>query len=197
MCTVHASADARTAIEMRSVCAVAATSAFDAGIRKPRAGGVGPRCEGSFLIMLPRKILVPTDFSEHADHALEYAVTLAAQLDATIHLVHSVSVAMAGLPEVGIAYGAMMMETTTKEAQNELDTRVARYRSCVSLAPVRIEIGDPRDVIDQVAKTIGADLIVMGTHGRRGLRRMLLGSVAETVVRSAPCPVLTVRTKHS
>lgn len=146
---------------------------------------------------LPRTILVPTDFSEYADHALVYAVNLAAQLDATIHLVHAITIAVAGIPELGVAYGAMMMETSTKKAQEALDTRVAQYRDRVSLAPTRIEIGDARDVIERVAGTIGADLIVMGTHGRRGLRRMLLGSVAETVVRSAPCPVLTVPTPRS
>jgi nucleotide-binding universal stress UspA family protein len=144
---------------------------------------------------LPRTILVPTDFSEYADHALAYAADLARPLDATIHLVHAISVGMAGLPELGVAYGAMMMESQTKAAQNALDTRAARYRDRASLAPVRIEIGDPRDVIDSIAAAIDADLIVMGTHGRRGIRRVLLGSVAEAVVRSAPCPVLTVRTK--
>jgi len=144
---------------------------------------------------IARTILVPTDFSEYADHALAYAVNLAAQLDATIHLVHAISVPAAGIPELGVAYSSLMMESTTKEAQRELDERATLYRDRVSLGPVRVEVGDARDVIDQVAKTIGADLIVMGTHGRRGLRRMLLGSVAETVVRSAPCPVLTVHSK--
>lgn len=145
---------------------------------------------------LPRTILVPTDFSEYADHALAYAVDLAVALDATIHLVHAISVGMAGLPEMGVAYSAMMMESTTKAAQEELEARATRYRDRVAIAPVRIEIGDAREVVDQVAKLIDADLIIMGTHGRRGLRRMLLGSVAETVVRSAPCPVLAVPTKH-
>ena len=87
------------------------------------------------------------------------------------------------------------MESRTANAQVALDALVARYSDRVSMAPVRIEIGDARDVIDRVAELIGADLIVMGTHGRRGVRRMLLGSIAESVVRSAPCPVLTVRTK--
>jgi len=146
---------------------------------------------------LPRTILVPTDFSEYADQALDYAVGLATPFDATIHLVHSISIGMAGLPEIGVAYGAMMMESSTKEAQDALDARVLRYRDRAAIAPVRIEIGDAREVIDRVAKAIGADLIVMGTHGRRGLKRMLLGSVAESVVRTAPCPVLTVRPKHS
>ena len=144
---------------------------------------------------IARTILVPTDFSEDADHALAYAVNLATQLDATIHLVHAISVPAAGVPELGVAYSSMMMESIVKEAQKSLDERTTLYRDRISLGPVRVEVGDARDVIDQVAGTIGADLIVMGTHGRRGLRRMLLGSVAETVVRSAPCPVLTVRSK--
>lgn len=145
---------------------------------------------------IARTILVPTDFSEYADHALAYAVKLAAQLDATIHLVHAIAVPAAGIPQLGVSYSSLMIETSAEDAQRELEMRVARYRDAVSLGPVRVEVGDARDVIDQVAETIGADLIVMGTHGRRGLRRMLLGSVAETVVRSAPCPVLTVRTKN-
>lgn len=145
---------------------------------------------------LPRIILVPIDFSEYADEALAYAADLAAQLDGTIHLVHAITIPTLGVPELGVAYSSMMMESATKGAQDALDLRVARYRDRVSLAPVRIEVGDAREVIDRVAAEIGAHLIVMGTHGRRGLRRMLLGSVAETVVRSAPCPVLTVRTKH-
>jgi nucleotide-binding universal stress UspA family protein len=145
---------------------------------------------------LARTILVATDFSEQADHALEYAAELGRQLDATIHLVHSIIVPVLGVPEMGVAYGSMMIELQTKKAQNALDACAARYRDRVSLAPTRLEIGDAREVIDRVAVEIGADLIVMGTHGRRGVRRMLLGSVAESVVRSAPCPVLTVRPKR-
>ena len=142
---------------------------------------------------LPRTILVPTDFSEHADHALEYAAGLAARLDAKVHLIHAITIPSAGMPEMGIAYGALSIETLTKQAQAALDAREARYRDRITLAPVRLEVGDARDVIDRAAADVGADLIVMGTHGRRGIRRMLLGSVAESVVRSAPCPVLTIR----
>ena len=145
--------------------------------------------------MLPRKILVATDFSEPADAALEYAAVLGAQLDATLHLVHTITVPSMGISEMGVAYTSMTIESATKAAQAELDLRVAKYRDRVSLAPPRLEVGDARDVIDGVAEVIGADLVVMGTHGRRGLRRVLLGSVAESVVRSAPCPVLTIRPK--
>lgn len=145
---------------------------------------------------LPRTFLVATDFSEHAEHALSYAAELAAQLDGTIHLVHVVGLPSMVVPEIGYAYNAGMMESLTADAQKELDRIVALYRDRVSMAPPRLEIGDARDVIDRVAGAISADLIIMGTHGRRGIRRVLLGSVAESVVRTAPCPVLTVRPKH-
>jgi nucleotide-binding universal stress UspA family protein len=146
---------------------------------------------------LPRTILVPTDFSPQADAALEYAAGLGARLDATIHLVHAVPVPIMGVPEIGVAYVSLNIESITKQAQTALDDRAKTYREQVSMAPVRLETGDARDVIDRVAETIGADLIIMGTHGRRGIRRALLGSVAESVVRSAPCPVLAVRERRT
>lgn len=145
---------------------------------------------------LPRTFLVATDFSESAERALVYAVELASQLDATIHLVHVLGLPSMAVPEIGYAYNALMMENLTSKAQQELDRLVALHRERVSMAPPRMEIGDARDVIDRIAGAISADLIVMGTHGRRGIRRILLGSVAESVVRTAPCPVLTIRPKH-
>ena len=144
---------------------------------------------------IPRTILVATDFSEFGDAALAYAVDLGARLDATLHLVHAITVPAMGVSEMGIAYAAMTIESTTKAAQASMDERIERYRDRVAMAPPRLEVGDARDVIDRVAELIGADLIVLGTHGRRGVRRFLLGSVAESVVRSAPCAVLTIRAK--
>jgi universal stress protein A len=144
---------------------------------------------------LPRTILVATDFSDSADAALAYAAELGAKLDASLHLVHAIGVPAMGVPEMGVAYAAMSIESLTKAAQASMDELVARYRDRIPLAPTRLEVGDARDVIDNVAEQIGADLIVMGTHGRRGIRRMFIGSVAESVVRSAPCPVLTIRPK--
>jgi len=141
----------------------------------------------------PRIILVPTDFSATADHALEYAAELARPLDATVHLVHAIGMPALGIPEIGMAYMSTVMERVTLEAQGELERRVATYRERIAMAPPRIEAGDARDMIDRVAKLIGADLIVMGSHGRRGLSRALLGSVAEAVVRTSPCPVLVAR----
>ena len=146
---------------------------------------------------LPRKILVPTDFSECADHALDYAVKLAAPLDATIYLVHAITISLSSFPEIGVAQATWAIDTSTKNAQESLDKRSAQYGDQVPFAPSVVDVGDARDVIDATAVAMGADLIVIGTHGRRGLRRVLLGSVAESVVRSAPCPVLTVSTKSS
>lgn len=146
--------------------------------------------------MLPHTILVATDFSEHADQALEYAAELAAPMGATIHILHVITIPTMGVPEIGLAYTAAVIETITSKAQTELDTRAARYRDRVTIAPVRLELGDARDLIDRAAEQINADLIVIGTHGRRGIRRFLLGSVAESVVRTAPCPVLTIRPKR-
>jgi nucleotide-binding universal stress UspA family protein len=142
-------------------------------------------------MMLPKTILVPTDFSEHANHALEYAAALAARLDAKIHLVHVITVPLNGVREM--AFRSTLLESAMKEAADALDMLTTRYRDRVSMGPARVEVGDAREVIDHVAETIGADLIAMGTHGRRGVKRVLLGSVAESVVRSAPCPVLTIR----
>src|SRR5262245_29421967 len=118
---------------------------------------------------LPRTILVATDFSEPADHALDYVVDMARQLDATVHLVPAISIPPMGLPEIGEAYSAVTIESITESAQAEVDKRVAKYRGRAKLAETRLEIGDPREMIDRVAEEIGADLIVMGTHGRRGI----------------------------
>src|SRR5678816_1037870 len=86
-----------------------------------------------------------------------------------------------------------MIDTLVTDNQRSLDVLAAAKRAKCDIGEVLLKTGDARDTINQTAKELGCDLIVMGTHGRRGLSRALLGSVAETVVRSAPCPVLTVR----
>jgi nucleotide-binding universal stress UspA family protein len=142
---------------------------------------------------LPRTILVPIDFSDESDRALEHAVDLAARVDAKLHLVHAISVPTLGVQEIGLAYATTRMDAIVTGAQAELDQRIARYRDRAAFAPARVEVGDAREVIDQVAQIIEADMIVMGTHGRRGVKRALLGSVTESVLRTAPCPVLAIR----
>lgn len=146
--------------------------------------------------MLPKNILVPTDLSPHAEEAFEYACELAVKLDATVHLVNVIGIPALGVPELGVAVTSTMIESVVNSNQEALDALVARRRGDVRIGQILMKTGDARDMIDEAAKEVGADLIVMGTHGRRGFSRALLGSVAETVVRTAPCPVLTVRSRH-
>jgi nucleotide-binding universal stress UspA family protein len=143
--------------------------------------------------MLPKHILVPTDLSEGAEEALDYACELASKLDATIHLVNVIGIPALGLPELGIALTSTVIDSMIADNKKAIDELAARKGTQARMGQVLLKTGDARDVINQTALEVGADLIVMGTHGRRGFTRALLGSVAETVVRSAPCPVLTVR----
>ncbi len=140
---------------------------------------------------LPKTILVATDFSECTEQALDYAVALAGKLDAKIHLLNVIGIPSMGIPEVGIAVTSTLMESTVRTHHAELD-KLASRRVSANIETV-LRTGDARDLIIDVAREISADLIVMGTHGRRGVRRALIGSIAEGVVRSAPCPVLTIR----
>ncbi|HEX7842015.1 MAG TPA: universal stress protein [Kofleriaceae bacterium] len=140
---------------------------------------------------LPKTLLVPTDFSEPAAHALDYAVGLAANLGAKIYLLNVIGIPALGIPELGVAVTAGTIETTIRFRQADLEQLVAGYTPA-AIEPM-LRTGDAVGVISDVAREIGADLIIMGTHGRRGVRRALLGSIAEGVLRTAPCPVLTIR----
>ncbi|HEY6178813.1 MAG TPA: universal stress protein [Kofleriaceae bacterium] len=139
----------------------------------------------------PRTILVATDFSDCAERALDYAVSFADTVGAKIYLLNVIGVPTLGLPELGVALTTTMMESTVRTHHAELD-RLAGRRPGANIEPM-LRTGDAREVIIDVARDVHADLIAMGTHGRRGVRRALIGSIAEGVVRAAPCPVLTVR----
>ncbi|HEX5062197.1 MAG TPA: universal stress protein [Kofleriaceae bacterium] len=143
--------------------------------------------------MLPKNILVPTDLSEGAEEALDYACELARQFGATVHLLHVIGIPTLGVPELGVALTSTVIDSMVRENQEALERLVDRKRTMATFGAPLLRTGDARDLINQTAKELTADLIVMGTHGRRGVSRALLGSVTETVVRTAPCPVLTVR----
>jgi universal stress protein A len=142
--------------------------------------------------MLPKTILVPIDFSAHAERALDYACELASKVGATVRLVHAVAAPPVGLQ---VALSEEILENLVTEHREALDKLVGARRGSVtaSFGEVTVEVGDPRDTIIRTTEAVKADLIVMGTHGRRGLSRVLMGSVAEDVIRHAPCPVLVVR----
>ena len=143
--------------------------------------------------MLPKNILVPTDLSDGAEEALDYACELARQFGATVHLINVIGIPVLGVPELGVALTSTVIDTMVRDNQTALEQLADRKRNLAPIGQILLRTGDARDVINQAAKEVGADLIVMGTHGRRGVTRALLGSVTETVVRTAPCPVLTVR----
>jgi universal stress protein A len=141
-------------------------------------------------------ILVPTDFSEPSDAALAYARVVAAKFGSTLHLLHVIESPLASGP-----LGAEVYVPDTPAAQRAL------YDNAISFLAHRITPDDrarfdatseiitgvtARAILDH-ARERGIDLIVMGTHGRSGMAHLLMGSVAERIVRHASCPVLTVR----
>ena len=140
-------------------------------------------------------ILVPTDFSETADAALEFAGLLAARLGASLHLLHvftdPYSAPVGTDPFAPVQ--PEMQERALEDARACLTTRLAAYQSAAQPGTLAIVSGLTAKQIAQYAADHAIGLIVMGTHGRRGIAHLLLGSVAEHVVRIAPCPVLTVR----
>ncbi len=138
--------------------------------------------------MSDRKILFPTDFSHTGDAALDLATSLARERGATLLIVH--------VEEPPAAYGGGEMyygmpDPATEDLKKMLseivpgDPQVHHEH--------RLITGDPAVAIARLAEQEGVELIVMGTHGRTGLLRLLMGSVAEAVVRRAPCPVLTLK----
>jgi nucleotide-binding universal stress UspA family protein len=141
--------------------------------------------------MKVRKLLFPTDFSDGASLALRAAVELAADNDAELILVHVWHPPYVG-PEV--MFPDVLAADLRRESERELDrvkTEVVRH----GFERVRTVflVGTPWNEIVHYAERHAVDLIVMGTHGRSGIKRVLLGSVAERVVRHASCPVLVVR----
>jgi len=137
-----------------------------------------------------RTILHPTDFSEQAEFAFRLAAALARDHGARLILLHVISGS-------AIVYGEGVVPPLSLEDDRERwEKELHQLGVSDPSVPVehRLKDGDPVTEILAVAEQSSADLIVMGTHGRTGLERLLMGSVAEQVVRKAPCPVLTVRT---
>lgn len=137
-----------------------------------------------------KTILYPTDFSADAQPAFEVACALAVEGRGQLVVLH---VERPPLATLGGTTGVPPLpnEYDRRRLREELQ-RIQPVRAGIAIEH-RLEYGDPAAVILEVAQETGADLIVMGTHGRTGLRRLLMGSVAERVVRKASCPVLTVR----
>jgi len=143
--------------------------------------------------MLPKTILVPTDLSDASDPALLYACELATKLDGKVALVNVIGLLAYGVAEVGLAVTNATIEGQIHENEALLEKLAQDVRTRCPVGPVLLKTGDASEMIGEAARETNADLIVMGTHGRTGFSRLLIGSVAEKVVRTAPCPVLTIR----
>jgi nucleotide-binding universal stress UspA family protein len=137
-----------------------------------------------------RKILCPTDFSEFSRHALDLALALAKWYQAEVTVVHV-------LPRIAADYTylpepVVITPVSRERALEELGRFVHESRRVGVTTEVALEEGDTVRALLALAKKLPADLLVMGTHGRGGFERFVLGSVTEKVLRQAPCPVLTL-----
>ena len=137
------------------------------------------------------KMVVATDFSEGSDEALAKAIALGRQTGAALELVHVLEVGVDQFP-----FGPLFYSEDTGGIVAFIDRELSRRADRVTAAGLacqtRMLEGTTQEEIVREARDSGADLIVIGTHGRRGLAHAMLGSVAERVVQHATCPVLTV-----
>jgi nucleotide-binding universal stress UspA family protein len=157
----------------------------------------GPRAGGAAVIPIKR-ILVPTDFSEPSDEALAYARQLADAFGSSLHVLHVLEdlAAHAWTTEVYVSALPGAREEMERQARERLDRLLSPAQRAKYLAEIALRFGSPFVEIVRYARDEQIDLIVLGTHGRGAIAHMLLGSVAERVVRKAPCPVLTVRQRR-
>ena len=141
---------------------------------------------------LPKIILVPTDFGEPSEAALDTAIEYAKVFGSEIVLMHAYEIPIVGFPDGAIVATAELTARLLEGAQAGLDRQIAsRQGYGVTIRGV-VKQGDAYRMVNETAEEVGAGLIALGTHGRKGLSRALIGSVAEKVVRTARVPVLAV-----
>jgi universal stress protein A len=140
----------------------------------------------------PHTILHPTDYSDNSAYAFKVALSLAEQHQATLYVAHVVETLGPEMVTFGEATTERQPESHLRHLWDELRQVEAPPGSAVTVRHILAE-GDPAVEIAEVAKNYNCDLIVISTHGRTGLERLLMGSVAEKIVRLAPCAILTVK----
>jgi nucleotide-binding universal stress UspA family protein len=140
-----------------------------------------------------KHILVAVDFTETSDKAFDFALELAAKFDTTVTAVHAFEIPVIGFPDGALVATADIASRIQEAARQGLDAAVSarQGRNGVKIQAILRE-GAAQEEIRAVADEIHADLIVIGTHGRKGIARALLGSVAENVIRTVKIPVLTI-----
>jgi nucleotide-binding universal stress UspA family protein len=139
-----------------------------------------------------RRILIAADSTPLAVHAAELGIELASSLRAEIAFVHAIEPGLSQAPGV-------LPSDLIAEAEREGRRLIAGFRPLLpqTSSPLEfIQVGKPASEIVRTAKEWPADMIVIGSHGRHGIQRALLGSVAEAVMRHAPCPVLVIRARE-
>ncbi|MEY4511691.1 MAG: hypothetical protein RLZZ450_3813 [Pseudomonadota bacterium] len=139
-----------------------------------------------------RQILVPIDFSDGSNRAITQAVQLAGALGASIELFHAYQLPVFALPDSSVTVSPTYVADLTDRAQKELDRQRDRLTAEGLSVTTQLLEGNPADAIVERATAVNAQMIVIGTHGRSGFRRFLLGSTTERVVRTSTVPVLTV-----
>lgn len=139
-----------------------------------------------------KQILVPIDFSPTSEHALDYAIDFAKKVGAKITVMHAYELPVYGFPDGALVATADVAARILQSAQAGLQAAVEKHKGeGVEMTSI-LRDGPPPEEVAAVAKLTKADLVILGTHGRRGLRRAIMGSVAEEVIRACECPVLTV-----
>jgi nucleotide-binding universal stress UspA family protein len=146
--------------------------------------------------MLIRSILLPTDFSECANYALSYSTFLARQFSASIICVHVIEPVVPTVGYTGLTE-PLPLTDLSEQLEESAERELPKIGACEECSGLEIEEvivhGDAAAEIVRVARERQVDLIVISSHGRTGLGRILFGSTAESVVRHAPCPVLVVK----
>ncbi|MFN9719028.1 MAG: universal stress protein [Planctomycetota bacterium] len=141
-----------------------------------------------------QRILLPTDFSDHSSAAKTYASALASRFDAELHVLHILEQYYSLTPDFALG---LALPRTISESKDLAKTKLSTFLDpqwigCRNVVHQVVD-GSPKAEIVRYARDQTIDLIVMSTHGRSALAQVMIGSVAESVVRTAPCPVLTVR----
>jgi len=142
-----------------------------------------------------KSVLIPVDGSDVSNHAVDEGLKLASQLGSRVTVLHVIDIALFTIPdaESGVTNFEVIQQGLTNQGKRLLEEIGARAKAAGVEAETVMAEGDVHDEITKAAVDKKADLIIMGTHGRRGINRLILGSVAESVARRAHCAVLLIR----
>lgn len=140
-----------------------------------------------------KRILVAIDFSSHSDLALDLAVEFAKKFDAKLDLLHVFDLPIPVVNPYEIAVPPAYVKDAEESARQKLEERRVKVAAAGVETEAHLASAPIATAITEAASETNADLVVVGTHGHTGLKHALLGSVAERIVRHAPCPVLTVK----